>query len=121
MTDGTLSAVVNVGPENPREFQEVVSTTEKLRPLAEATGGTVRRIGTGSGSDVTLPRIVAVRDSPIYGGSDYAAIRRTGAAQVLGVGIAPLAIGLLGLLVLLSSVIASWIFEGRSGSRGASV
>jgi hypothetical protein len=120
VTDGTLSALVNVGPENPREFQEVVSTTEKLRPLAEATGGTVHRIGTGSGSDVTLPRIVAMRDSPIYGGSDYAAIRRTGTAQVLGVGIAPLAIGLLGLLVLLSSVIASWIFEGRGGSRRAS-
>jgi hypothetical protein len=117
VTDGTLSALVNVGPENPREFQEVVSTTEKLRPLAEATGGTVRRIGTGSGSDVVLPRIVAMRDSPIYGGSDYAAIKRTGAAQVTGVGIAPLAIGLIGLLVLLSSVVVSWLFEGRGGAR----
>jgi hypothetical protein len=117
VTDGTLSALVNVGPENPREFQEVVSTTEKLRPLAEATGGTVRRIGTGGGSDVILPRIVAMRDSPIYGGSDYAAIKRTGAAQVTGVGIAPLAIGLLGLLFLLSSVVASWLFEGRGGAR----
>ena len=76
VTDGTLSALVNVGPENPREFQEVVSTTEKLRPLAEATGGTVRRIGAGSGGDITLPRIVAMRDSPIYGGSDYAAIKK---------------------------------------------
>ncbi|HKH80527.1 MAG TPA: hypothetical protein VKA03_02755 [Methylovirgula sp.] len=117
VTDGTLSALVNVGPENPREFQEVVSTTEKLRPLAEATGGTVRRIGTGSGSDITLPRIVAMRDSPIYGGSDYAAIKRTGAAQVTGVGIAPLAIGLIGLLFLFGSVVASWLFEGRGGSR----
>ena len=41
----TLSVLANVGPENPREFQDVVSTPERLRPLAEATGGTVRRIG----------------------------------------------------------------------------
>jgi hypothetical protein len=115
--DGEHVALVNVGHENPLEMQDVVSTTEKLRPLAEATGGTVRRIGTGSGSDVVLPRIVAMRDSPIYGGADYAAIKRTGAAQVTGVGIAPLAIGLIGLLVLLSSVVVSWLFEGRGGAR----
>ena len=42
--DGEHVALVNVGPENPLEFQEVVSTTEKLRPLAEATGGSVRRL-----------------------------------------------------------------------------
>ena len=117
VTDGTLTTLVNVGPENPREFQEVVSTTEKLRPLAEATGGTVRRIGTSHGSDVSLPRIVAMHDSPVYGGSDYAAIKRTGAAQVTGIGIAPPAIGFLGLLFLLASVIATWLYEGRG--RGA--
>jgi hypothetical protein len=117
VTDGTLSALVNVGPENPREFQEVVSTTEKLRPLAEATGGTVRRIGTGDGSDVTLPRVVAVRDSPVYGGADYVAIKRTDAADVKGVGVAPLAIGFIGLLFLFGSVVASWLLEGGRGSR----
>jgi hypothetical protein len=117
VTDGALTTLVNVGPENPREFQEVVSTTEKLRPIAEATGGTVRRIGVKGGSDVVLPRIVAMHDSPIYGGSDYAAIKRTDAAQITGIGIAPLAIGFLGLLVLLMSAVATWLYEGRS--RGA--
>jgi hypothetical protein len=117
VTDGALTTLVNVGPENPREFQEVVSTTEKLRPLAEATGGTVRRIGNNHDSDVSLPRIVAMHDSPVYGGSDYAAIKRTGSAQVTGIGIAPLAIGFLGLLFLLASTVATWLYEGRS--RGA--
>ena len=117
VTDGALSALVNVGPENPREFQEVVSTTEKLRPLVEATGGTVRRIGVADSSEVSLPRIVAMHSSPVYGGSDYAAIKRTEAAQVTGIGIAPLAIGFLGLLFLLASTIAAWLYEGRS--RGA--
>lgn len=51
VTDGALSALAHVGPENPREFQDVVSTTDKLRPLAEATGGTARRLAT-QGDDV---------------------------------------------------------------------
>ncbi len=38
-TDGTLKALINVGPVNPKEFSEVTSTTEALRPLAQATGG----------------------------------------------------------------------------------
>ncbi|MGB8276639.1 MAG: hypothetical protein WCF20_01700 [Methylovirgula sp.] len=120
LTDGDLSALANVGPENPLEFQDVVSTMEKLRPLAEATGGTVRRIGKGKNGDIALPRIVAMRDSPIYGGSDYTAIKRTGAAEIKGVGVAPVGIGLIGLIFLLGSVIASWLAEARrSAPRGA--
>ncbi len=46
-SQGDLKALVNVGPENPLEYRDVVSTTEKLRPLAEASGGSVRRIGDG--------------------------------------------------------------------------
>src|SRR6202041_1219983 len=43
-TDGTLKALINVGPTNPKEFSEVTSTTETLMPLAQATGGDVRRV-----------------------------------------------------------------------------
>jgi hypothetical protein len=113
LSDGDLTALANVGPENPREFQDVVSTTDKLRPLAEATGGTVRRIATDKTGDIALPRIVAMRDSPIYGGSDYAAIKRTGAAEIKGVGVVPVGIGFIGLIFLLGSVIASWLAEAR--------
>ncbi|HBF54662.1 MAG TPA: hypothetical protein DDW72_12275, partial [Afipia sp.] len=38
-TDGSLKALINVGPVNPKEFAEVTSTTEALRPLLQATGG----------------------------------------------------------------------------------
>ncbi len=55
-----------------------------------------------------------MHNSPVYGGSDYAAIKRTDSAQVTGIGIAPLAIGFLGLLFLLVSAIATWLYEGRS-------
>ena len=116
LSDGNLSVLANVGPENPREFQEVVSTLDKLRPLAEATGGTVRRIGNAGNSDVSLPRLVAIAESPVYGGDGYAAIKRTGASEVKGIGVMPLAIGFLGLAALLGSVTAAWVFEGRAGN-----
>jgi hypothetical protein len=110
---GDLTALVNVGPENPLEYQEVVSTTEKLRPLAEASGGSARRIGSAGTAAVTMPRVVAMRDSPVYAGSDYIGIRRTGASVARGVKLTPLAIGWFGLLVLLGALIAAWAWEGR--------
>ena len=114
VSDGDLSILASVGPENPREFQEVVSTPDKLRPLAEATGGSVRRIAEGTAGAVTLPRVLEMRDSPIYGGSDYVAIRRTGASEVKGIGLAPLAIGFVGLVFLLGGLLAAWLTEGRT-------
>src|SRR5580704_1141393 len=114
LSDGNLSVLANVGPENPREFQEVVSTPDKLKPLAEATGGTVRRIGNADNSEVSLPRLVAIGDSPVYGGAGYAAIKRSGASELKGVSMAPLAIGFLGLAALLGSVLSAWVFEGHN-------
>jgi hypothetical protein len=117
LSDGNLSVLANVGPENPREFQEVVSTQDRLKPLAEATGGTVRRIGNADNSEIALPRLVAIGESPVYGGAGYAAIKRIGASEVKGVGVMPLAIGFLGLAALLGSVSAAWLFEGRRTAR----
>src|SRR2546423_8118937 len=72
-TDGTLNALANVGPANPREFTEVTSTTAVLGPLASATSGSVVRVEDGSG--VHLPRIVAVRASDTYHGDDWLGLR----------------------------------------------
>ena len=113
LTDGTLNALVNVGPENPREYRQVVSTTDLLAPLAKATGGTVRRIGRSSGDGISMPRFAAMRNSPVYGGSDYVGIKRTGVSVITGIGVSPLAIGFLGLLALLGSIIGGWLWEGR--------
>ena len=118
LSQGDLTALVNVGPENPLEYREVVSTPEKLRPLAEASGGSVRRIGEAGGSAIHLPRLVAMRDSPVYAGGDYIGIRRTGASIARGIRLAPLAVGLFGLLVLLGALVAAWAWEGRRGKAG---
>jgi hypothetical protein len=119
LRQGELTTLVTVGPENPLEYREVVSTTEKLRPLAEASGGSVRRIG-GEGAAIALPRLVAMRDSPIYAGSDYIGVRRTESSVARGLKLTPLAVGLFGLLALLGALIAAWAYEGRRGRGGVS-
>jgi len=113
LSDGEQSVLANAGPENPREFQEVISTPEKLRGLFEATGGTVRRIAADAQGAIAMPRVVAMRDSPVYGGSDYIGIKRNSASVVKGIGIVPLAIGFAGMLVLIASIVAGWAWEGR--------
>jgi hypothetical protein len=108
-----LKALVNVGPENPREFREVVSTTEKLRPLAEATRGTVRRLARDASGAIAAPRLVELREATAYGGADYIGVKRTQASGLLGVETAPLAMGLWGLAALLGAIVAAWAWEGR--------
>lgn len=120
LTEGDLSVLVNVGPDNPREFQEVVSTGDRLKPIAEATGGTVRRIAANAGADssgaVTLPRVASIGTGSLAGGADWIGMRRTDSHVVRSVGVAPLALGLAGLAVLLAAFLATWLVEGRRGS-----
>jgi hypothetical protein len=110
-TDGKLSALVNVGPANPREFAEVTSTTQVLGPFAAATGGDARRLAETSG--VTLPRIVAMRSSDTYRGEDWIGLKMREASVVRGIGVLPMFAGLLGLLLLVGALAATWAREGR--------
>jgi len=114
-SDGEHIALVNVGPDNPLEFQEVVSTTEKLRPLADATGGSVRRLDAGRA--IALPRVLAMHEAPVYGGGDYIGIKRTESSVLLGVARTPLAADFLGLVLLLGGLVWVWFREGRGGSK----
>jgi hypothetical protein len=110
---GELKALVNVGPENPREFREAVSTLEKLRPIAESSGGTVRRLSRDASGAIALPRIAELREAQLYGGADYIGVKRTQASALRGVEALPLALGLLGLSALLAAIVAAWAWEGR--------
>jgi len=110
-TDGTLNALANVGPPNPREFAEVTSTTEVLAPLAHATGGDVVRVE--EGSSVHLPRILAVRSSDTFKGEDWLGLRVREASVVRGIGVLPVFAGLIGLLLLIGSLAGTWMREGR--------
>ncbi|WP_050403981.1 hypothetical protein [Bradyrhizobium embrapense] len=110
-TDGTLKALINVGPTNPKEFSEVTSTTDMLKPLAQATGGDARRIVDGSSLD--MPRIVPVRASSIFRGDNWLGVKMRDASVVKGVGVLPMFAGLVGLLLLLGAFAATWLREGR--------
>jgi hypothetical protein len=110
-TDGTLKALINVGPTNPKEFSEVTSTTETLKPLTQATGGNAVRIA--DGSSVELPRIVPVRSASVFAGDGWMGMRMRDASVVKGVGVLPIFAGLIGLLLLLGAFTATWVREGR--------
>src|ERR1700760_1962094 len=110
-THGTLKALINVGPTNPKEFSEVTSTTEMLQPLALATGGDAKRVV--DGSSVELPRIVPVRTSSLFHGDGWMGVKMRDASVVRGVGVLPIFAGLIGLLLLLGAFAATWLREGR--------
>jgi len=110
-TDGTLKALINVGPTNPKEFSEVTSTTETLKPLAQATGGDARRIVDGSSLD--MPRIVPVRAASIFRGDGWLGVKMRDASVVKGVAVLPMFAGAIGLLLLLGAFAATWLREGR--------
>jgi hypothetical protein len=110
-TDGKLTALINVGPANPREFAEVTSTAEILNPLAAATGGDVRRLADRSG--VTVPRVLAVRSTDTFKGDDWIGLKMRDASIVRGIGVLPVFAGMIGLLLLIGSLAATWAREGR--------
>jgi len=112
-SDG-FKALVNIGPENPREFREVASTPDKLRAIAQASGGTVRRLSTGGADTVTMPRIVALEDATVYGGADWLGVRRAGASTLIGVDSTPLALGPWAMAILLAAAALAWRQEGRA-------
>jgi hypothetical protein len=111
-SDGKLSALVHVGPPNPREFAQVTSSTAVLRPLTDATGGATRRLAT-QGSEVAMPRVVAMRASDTYKGDDWIGLKLREASVVRGIGVLPIFAGLLGMLLLVGSLAATWAREGR--------
>jgi hypothetical protein len=109
-TDGKLTALVNVGPINPREFAEVTSTKDVLAPLAAATGGGVLRL---ADLDQAAPRVIGVRSGERFAGPDWLGLRMRDASVVRGIGLFPLFAGLSGLLILLAGIAAAWAREGR--------
>jgi hypothetical protein len=107
--DGALTALAHIGPANPAEFQDVVSTTERLRPVAEAMGGSVRRLEADGG----IPRISVVSARAPASGRDWIGLRRSQASVLKSVDRLPLLGGVLGLALLAGGFVALWYREAR--------
>jgi hypothetical protein len=110
-TDGKLTALANVGPANPREFAQVTSTTDVLQPIAKATGGDARRLE--QDGRLIVPRVVPVRTSSTFQGEDWIGLKMRDVSVVRGIGVLPVFSGLIGLLLLVGSLAATWAREGR--------
>ena len=72
----------------------------------------VGRIADASGN-LSIPRILTVRSSDTYKGDDWLGLKMRDASVVRGIGVLPLFAGLLGLLLLIGSLAATWVREGR--------
>lgn len=110
--NGDLATLAHVGPVNAPEFQDVVSTTGKLAPLARETGGSVRRISSGL-TGIDLPGVVPVRASGTTSGRDWMGLRTTDDSILKAVSRTPLFGGFLGLALLLLALGSTWYREGR--------
>jgi hypothetical protein len=117
LRSGDLVAFVSVGPANPRELTDVFSDTEALRGITEATGGSVRRVALEGSDGIAVPRLQAVRSGSRFAGGDWIGIRPSDSAIVRGVSVFPLALGFLGLALLVGATLAAWLSEGRRTTR----
>jgi hypothetical protein len=109
--NGDLKALAHVGPINAPEFADTVSTTEVLRPVAEESGGSVRRLAGLTG--ISLPGIVPVRSAGDASGRDWIGLRTTNDSILKSVRRVPLFAGFFGLALLLLALGSMWYREGR--------
>ena len=107
---GDLSTIAAVGALNPVEYAELLPTTDVLAPFAEATGGSVRAIGTDASA---LPDIRRVRGGGSQTGADWIGLRDTNAFAVTRSRREPLAPGLLYFMLFFAFLAWGWWREAR--------
>jgi hypothetical protein len=113
----TLTAVANAGIEDPREMSEVTATDQKMKPIADATGGGVfwtKAAGsTGPVTDVDVPRISMMSSAKVMAGSGWLGLKDRQAYLTRGVKLTPMFTGLTALAALLALIALAWWREGR--------
>jgi len=112
VSNDAFTTLVHVGAVDAPEFREMVSTTEKLAPLAAASKGIVKRLDDGNGT-ITLPQILTVRGQVRLDDPDRMIIRMTDETALKGVTSLPLFAGFLGLGLMLLAIGSTWWREGR--------
>ena len=112
VANGDLTALTHVGPVNPREYSDIVSTANVLQPVADTTGGAISRMAR-DGSASALPNIIPVRGNSATSGNGWMGLRTTDATRLIGISQIPLLAGFLGLAILLLAMAGMWAREGR--------
>jgi hypothetical protein len=111
VANGDLTALAHVGPVNAPEFADMVSTEDIVKPFAESTGGSVRRLEGSTG--MTVPSIVPVRSAADASGRDWIGLRTTNDSVLKSVSRMPMFGGFFGLGLLLLALGSMWYREGR--------
>ncbi len=112
ITQGDFSTLAHAGPVDAPEFRSMISTTEILEPVTEASRGSIRRLADASGA-LRVPTILPVRSNGTAFGGDWIGLRTTGETELLGVTRYSLFSGFLGLALLLLVLSGMWLREGR--------
>lgn len=111
--NGDLETLAHVGPVDAPEFADSISTTDRLKPLTDATGGSVHRVHASADSSVQVPAITAVSAGRAASGSNWVGLRETTDTQLKSVNRLPLFSGLFALAALLFVFGGMWYREGR--------
>ncbi|MBO1023367.1 hypothetical protein IPU75_01410 [Ochrobactrum sp. SD129] len=111
--NGDLETLAHVGPVDAPEFADSISTADRLKPLADATGGSVHRVHESADSSVQVPAITAVAANRTAAGNDWIGLRETSDTQLKSVNRLPLFSGLFALAALLFVFGGMWYREGR--------
>lgn len=115
---GDLFAIGAIGLTAAPEFQDVLSSQEKLAPLSENTGGGVFRIQRRD--EATLPGIRKLRGgASARAGSGWAGIVERGGARIESVKDTPLAPPLAWLFLIGACLLAAWLVEAGKRRRTA--
>jgi hypothetical protein len=107
LSDGTLDAVVALGPSAPREYAETIATGERLAGyVAEGRGGLVAL-------EDGVPQIRTIREGRPAAGRGWIGITPRAAYVTADVRIRPLLGALVLLLLAAGLTVAAWLREGR--------
>lgn len=109
-SDGTRAAFAAAAIANPLEMADLRAAEERLRPVAQATGGAMRWLGTAAEPSLPeLRRVVAGRDT--HGGG-WIGLRRNTDTLVTGIAALPLLPPWLALLLAGGAAVIAWRREG---------
>jgi hypothetical protein len=100
-------------------MSEVTATDQKMKPIADATGGGVfwtksaGLLSSASATDVDVPRISMMSAAKVMAGSGWLGLKDRQAFLTRGVKLTPMFTGLAALSALLALIALAWWREGR--------
>ncbi|MCC5956304.1 MAG: hypothetical protein JJU07_09380 [Natronohydrobacter sp.] len=107
LSEGDLDAVIALGPQAPREFEETIATADKLGPLVNSTRGGAVRLEDG------LPDLRLVREGRAAAGRGWLGLTPRDAYVTRDLRTSALLPGWAWLLLAAALALGAWLREGR--------